>query len=112
MGCFDIFCTLCGGPLNTGQIWDSKRSPDPEPGGMYWDYNQNLLCEEDLEVSSSVLCDDGCEEGCDRVWGTGLECCAVVSRFVVREKGRETWPGLCKALRGGQRVLVLLDWLM
>ena len=51
MGCYDIFCTLCGGPLNTGTIWDSLRSPDPEPDGAYWDYNQNLLCDEDLEVS-------------------------------------------------------------
>ena len=51
MGCFDIFCALCGGPLNTGDIWDSLRSPDPKPGGSYWDYNQNLLCDEDLIVS-------------------------------------------------------------
>ena len=50
MGCYDVFCTLCGGPLNTGTIWDSLRSPEPQPGGMYWDYNQNLLCDEDLEV--------------------------------------------------------------
>ena len=50
MGCFDIFCTLCGGPLNTGDIWDSLRSPDPKPGGMYWDYNENLLSDADLKV--------------------------------------------------------------
>ena len=50
MGCSDAFCALCGGPLNTVEIWDSIRSHDPEPGGMYWDYNQTLLNEEDLEV--------------------------------------------------------------
>ena len=51
MGCFDIFCTLCGGPLNEGTIWDSLRSPEPQPSGEYWDYNQNLLCDEDTQVS-------------------------------------------------------------
>ena len=51
MGCSDVFCTLCGGPLNHSELWDSLRSPDPEPGGAYWDYNQELLREEDTEVS-------------------------------------------------------------
>ncbi|KAJ9612279.1 hypothetical protein H2200_003876 [Cladophialophora chaetospira] len=49
MGCFDVFCTFCGGPLVAADLWDSRRSTDPEPGGHYWDYNQNLLKDEDLE---------------------------------------------------------------
>ena len=34
-------------------IWDSQRSSEPQPGGMFWDYNQELLRDEDLEVGPS-----------------------------------------------------------
>ena len=59
MGCFEIFCTVCGGPLNSCEMWDSLRSlgPDPAPR-MYWDYNQELLREEDLMVRLLASCQD------------------------------------------------------
>ncbi len=47
MGVYDVFCSLCGGPLTRRDILDS---PNPEPGSMYWDYSDKLLLDVDLEV--------------------------------------------------------------
>ena len=44
MGCYDAFCTLCGGPLH--QSAGDMDSLDPMPGG----YRSKLLCHADLEV--------------------------------------------------------------
>ncbi|KAK5689259.1 hypothetical protein LTR17_026386 [Elasticomyces elasticus] len=52
MGCYDIFCTLCGAPLTKRDVLDS---PDPEPGEMYWDYSSKLMSDADLEWLSGPL---------------------------------------------------------
>ncbi|KAK4907118.1 hypothetical protein LTR49_023813 [Elasticomyces elasticus] len=52
MGCYDVFCTLCGAPLTKREVLDS---PDPEPGGMYWDYSSKLLSDADVEWLSGPL---------------------------------------------------------